>query len=329
LNRTARSPEVPTASVEDDHTGRPFGSSEIWGLITLALFCLLGAAVVYEWIMRAHATVLFRGQNISLLKIWAILMGATTGCALAVGVWMGSWLYFFLRRFARPIGRRTWASWMFIIVVIMGTALIVSVLVLPSSSVTVKHIDLQHRQTQVVTAIGVAAALPGILGFLAIHSMATRKEEWPAQPEDVALAAIVRSIDIRRDLQRILAGLGLLLTILVITTAARRQEVLSVAPTSAFPPEFVTLYGLIFAALLAFFHGIATAALNFRCRSLLDELTELPQPNNPDLTTRLERRDALGAALGLSGSWFASFQSGVIILAPLLTALIGSAFPGK
>jgi hypothetical protein len=320
---------MASTSANVDQTGRASGFSNAWFLIALGLVCLLGAVVVYQSIMRAHATVLFHGQNTSLLKIWAILMGATTGCALAVGLWLGLWLRGFLRRFANPIGWRTWASWLLIIAVVLGAALSVSKLVLPSSSVIVAHIDLQHLQTRVVTFIGVVAAVPGLLGFLAIHLMATRKDQWPAQPDDAALATIVRLIDIRRDLQRILAGLGLLLTILVITTAARRQEVLSVAPTSAFPPEFVTLYGLIFAALLAFFHGIATAAVNLRCRSLLDEFAGLPSPNNPDLTTRLERRNALGTLLGLAGSWFASFQSGVIILAPLLTALIGTAVPGK
>jgi hypothetical protein len=44
------------------------------------------------------------------------------------------------------------------------------------------------------------------------------------------------------------------------------------------------------------------------------------------LTTRsvLDNRAAL---LGAGGSWQQSFQNGIVVLAPLLTALIGTALP--
>jgi hypothetical protein len=120
---------------------------------------------------------------------------------------------------------------------------------------------------------------------------------------------------------------GLLLTLLVVTTAARRQFVLTVYKNAIFSPEYILLYGLLFAAVLALFHVSATTALDGRCERLLAEYAPVPEPAAEDISTPLARRRDLAVFLGIGGSWQKSFQDGVIVFAPLLTALIGTVLP--
>ncbi|HET6952959.1 MAG TPA: hypothetical protein VFI47_21425, partial [Acidimicrobiales bacterium] len=71
----------------------------------------------------------------------------------------------------------------------------------------------------------------------------------------------------------------------------------------------------------------ATSAIDSRAQSLIDEFARLPDPADDDLSERLRRRNDLSALVGSGGSW-RSFETTVIIAAPLLTALIGSATSG-
>jgi len=87
----------------------------------------------------------------------------------------------------------------------------------------------------------------------------------------------------------------------------------------------VVLYGFVFAALLGVFYGVAVAALEARSSALVDRVQELPDPTDPALHAALERRRDLTTLVGAgTGSW-QSFQAGVVVAAPLLTALLGIA----
>ena len=84
---------------------------------------------------------------------------------------------------------------------------------------------------------------------------------------------------------------------------------------------------MISAAILALFYVSATMAIDRRCELLLDRYAPIPDPDTEDISTRLKRRQDLSALLGLGASWQNSFQNGIVVFAPLLTALIGTALP--
>jgi hypothetical protein len=112
--------------------------------------------------------------------------------------------------------------------------------------------------------------------------------------------------------------------LLVITTGMRRRALLAFDPELPVPPEQVLLYGLLFAALLGTFYGLATTAIDARARRMLDEFAPLPGPTDPTLSEQLQRRSDIATLVGSGGSW-RSFETTVVIAAPLLTALIGIA----
>ena len=68
-------------------------------------------------------------------------------------------------------------------------------------------------------------------------------------------------------------------------------------------------------------------AIDARCERLLAQYAPVPDPKAEDISTPLARRQNLAAFLGMDASWQKSFQDGIIIFAPLLTALIGTALP--
>jgi hypothetical protein len=57
---------------------------------------------------------------------------------------------------------------------------------------------------------------------------------------------------------------------------------------------------------------------------LIDEFTPLPDPADPDLSDHLRKRNDLASMTGGGGSW-RTFETTVVIAAPLLSALIGAA----
>ena len=70
--------------------------------------------------------------------------------------------------------------------------------------------------------------------------------------------------------------------------------------------------------------GMRRRALDARAALLVDEFAPLPDPAAGAITEQIGRRNDLGGLVGLGGSW-RTFESVVVVAAPLLTALIGSA----
>ena len=175
------------------------------------------------------------------------------------------------------------------------------------------------------TILGVIVAMPGLVGILALRSFASDDNQWSDGPA----RQVSRVVEMRRYLRRLLAALGLLLTLLVVATAARRQTILSFKAGSNFAPESVILYGIMFAGILALFHLPAATEINRRCEKLLSIHAPIPSLDAPDISTPLTRRDDLATWLGMGESWRASFESGVLVFAPLLTALLGVALSTK
>lgn len=176
------------------------------------------------------------------------------------------------------------------------------------------------RETRPITLVAGLCQLPGLVVFLGLRQVATATSSWE-EPGQCRLRLVLR---LRAELRRCLALLGSFLTLLVVTTGMRRQAFVELAPSKAMPSEAVLLYGLVFAVLLGAFYLVAASAIDARSERLLDQYAPLPDPAAVDFRDQVGRRDTLAGVLGSGGSW-RTFQTTVVIAAPLLTALIGSA----
>jgi hypothetical protein len=174
-------------------------------------------------------------------------------------------------------------------------------------------------QTRPVTWFAAVCLAPGLMGFLALRSIARSSECW-TESNACRLRLLLR---LRAELRRLLAILGAFLTLLVIATGTRRRALLALDPHLDVPSEAVLLYGLVFAGVLAIFYLAANSAIDARARTLLDGFAPLPDPGDAQSSDFLRRRNDLGAAMGLdAGSW-RTFESTVVVAAPLISALIG------
>ena len=176
------------------------------------------------------------------------------------------------------------------------------------------------QATRPVTVVAGLCQLPGLMMFLALRHVAQTERLWQESGE----CAVRLMLRMRADLRRLLIALGAFLTLLVITTGMRRQAFVALDPGTATPREGVLLYGLLFAVLLGGFYLSASSAIDERSETLLDRYTPLTDPASDAFAGSLSRRRALGEVIGSGSSW-QTFQATVVIAAPLLTALVGSA----
>lgn len=292
-----------------------------WALVALLAVAAAGTLIGYWAILWApEARRLTAGNVKAALRLWAELIGIFSGFGLAAGVIMTVWSWQLLKTFQPRVPRMSAFRWAVATVLVLLMAFWLDTR-LPAALVGGKPVHLFTGQIVAISIAGGVIAIPGLVGFLAARSLARNDSQWDEQPR----CQILMVVRLRRHLRRLLGAFGLLLTLLVVTTAARRQFVLSVHPNAVYSPEYILLYGLLFAAVLALFHVSATTALHGRCERLLAEYAPVPDPAAEDISTPLARRRDLAVFLGMGGSWQKSFQDGVIIFAPLLTALIGTA----
>jgi hypothetical protein len=293
-----------------------------WALVTLLLVAAIGAWIGHFVILHAHDAAQFTGDKTAALELWAGLIGGFCGYSLAAGVVMTRWSWQVLKIFKprAPFGSAVrWA---------LATGLILLTVWLaasgtPVATVNGRPVHLFFRELEGITIAGGVVALPGLVGFLALRSLAGNDSQWDEEPR----CQILMVARLRQHLRRLLGAFGLFLTLLVVTTAARRQVVLTFHKNAAYPQEYVLLYGLISAAVLALFYVSATMAIDRRGERLLDRYAPIPDPDAEDISTPLKRRQDLSALLALGVSWQNSFQNGIVVFAPLLTALIGTALP--
>lgn len=248
---------------------------------------------------------------------WAGLVGAVGGFALAAGLWFCVTLARLKGLFV-TVRPRAVAGWI-IAVVLVGTGIIGSLFVAAGDEAGTVDSQLAVA-TRLVTVIVALCLAPGLVIFLALRSLALSDDNW-RECERCQLRLVLRC---RAELSRALAALGSFLTLLVISTGLRRHAVIAAEPAVDVPAVGVLLYGLVFAAQLGFFYLAATSAIDRRATTIVDDVAPIPNPRPAEASTQLARRAALSSLLGNSGSW-ASFESAVIIAAPLVTALVSSA----
>ena len=296
------------------------GAPGSWTLVGLLLVAALGTWLGRSLIVYAPDAARFtQGNNKVALGTWAALIGAFFGYGLAAAVVMSRWVWQVLKIFKPAAPRRSVAGWALVTGLILVTVLAAGTLI---PAATVRFRPVFSGQIVIIAVAGAVIALPGLVGFLALRSLARNDDQWHEEPR----CQVLMVIRLRQRLRRLLGTFGLLLTLLVVETAARRHLVLTFyKKNAAFSPEFVLLYGLLFAAMLALFHITATMAIDGRCQRLLTRYAPIPNPDEKDISTPLSRRQDLAALLEVGGSWQQSFQNGIVVLAPLLTALIGTA----
>jgi hypothetical protein len=95
--------------------------------------------------------------------------------------------------------------------------------------------------------------------------------------------------------------------------------------TLDFPAEAVLLYGLVFAVVLGVFYLVAAGGIDQRGTAIVDDYAPMPDPGDEALADRLKRRADLATLTGTAGASWQTFQTTVVIAAPLVTGLIGAA----
>lgn len=293
-----------------------------WALVILLAVATLGAWLGRSLILSAPEAARFTPANKGTLELWAGLIGVLCGYGLGALVVMTRWAWQVLKIF-RP--RIPWGSagrWLMAIGLTFITVAVVTAGI-PAGIVNGRPVHLFFHQIIGFSIGGGVAAIPGLIGFLALRSLARNDSQWDENPR----YQILMAIHLRRHLRRLLGTFGLFLTLYVVATAARRQLILGFYKDATYPQNYALLIGLLFAAALALFHISATMAINWRCERLLDEYAPIPSPDADDISTPLKRRQDLATFLGADSSWQQTFQNGVFVLAPLLTALIGTVVP--
>lgn len=297
-------------------------SAGSWALVILLTVATLGALLGRDLILWAPDAAKFTSANKAALQLWAGLIGLLCGYGLAAVLVITRWSWQLLRTF-KP--RFPWksAGWWFLATGL--TILIIPLLMesIPAGSMNGRPVHPFSHQIMVLSVVGLVAAIPGFAGFLAVRSLAGDDSQWKKEPR----CQILMVVWLRQNLRRFLGTFGLFLTLFVVAAAARRQFILASYKDVAYSPDYAVLLGLIFAAVLALYHAWATMAINSRCERLLNDYAPIPSPRADDISTPLSRRQDLAAFLGADSSWQQTFQNGVFVLAPLLTALIGTALP--
>lgn len=254
-------------------------------------------------------------DGVAQFDVWVGLLGALGGFAVVAALFFVLWLARAVR-LGQQIRRSTVATWVAVVLLIGAT--VFGGLFASSAEVEVAK-DLAMDTRPITVLVGLCMA-PGLVAFLALRSIAAADTHWGES--DRCRVQLVMAL--RAELRRLLATFGAFLTLLVIATGMRRRALLAYDPELPVPPEQVLLYGLIFAVMLGAFYGLATTAIDAGAQRMLDEFAPLPGPTDPTLSEQLQRRADIATLVGSGGSW-RSFETTVVIAAPLLTALIGIA----
>jgi hypothetical protein len=249
--------------------------------------------------------------------MWVALLSALGGFAVVAAMFFVLWLVRAVR-LGDQVRRSTVASWIAVVLLIQATVFAGLFAGASGAEASIDK-DLAIDTRPITVVVGLCMA-PGLVAFLALRSIAADDAHW-GESERCRVRLVMAA---RAELRRLLATFGAFLTLLVITTGMRRRALLAFDPELPVPPEQVLLYGLLFAVLLGAFYGLATTAIDARANRMLDEFAPLPGPTDPSLSEQLQRRGDIATLVGSGGSW-RSFETTVVIAAPLLTALIGIA----
>lgn len=198
-------------------------------------------------------------------------------------------------------------------------------------------IPLSHPLIRVDFFAGVAAAgsLPSAVGLWITRRRAGSLSSAALRPQTELLISLDQFLVFQSRNQRFLAALSTIIATAVLQTSALRNALIGagVAKETGYPPEFVLLYGAIFAVAVAIVYLPSELALREAGRTLQRLAVtrmEVSSASNIGIEHWLERvdqQDRIGKALGLDVPILARVQTSLGLLAPLIAALVGALVP--
>ena len=305
---------------EASATGRPRLSAERRRLMQwTAAFALFVAGWFAGGLFVDSRAVSDLMNDIVEYDLWEVLVGSLTGMAAASALYMALWLggIWQLAANARPLRVVVW-----IVVAAVIIAPVFGVLFYGGGD----SIDAElGRQTRPMTVAIALCALPGLAAFIGIRHVAADASLWDVPGAD-QLRLLRR---LQGEVRRLLTLLGGLLTLIVVVTGMRRNALLAYEEATSteatnLPAAAVLVYGLVFAVILGVFYQLASSGIDRRAAEILDRYAPLPDPSDPELSDKVRRRSDLATLTGATASW-QTFQTTVVIAAPLVTGLIGAA----
>lgn len=260
------------------------------------------------------------GRSLVLFGLWWALIGALGGLGVAAAWHSLVWLLE-VARHVPAWSLRTVVSVAAPTVAVVGAWALVWV----SDVGTVEDAGLPRALTadvQPIRNVSLLCAVPGFLAFGVVRHVARERVRTAATDAEIELLR-----GLRATTRRLLTLFGALLTLIVVATGMRRRALVAWSSSVDVPVEQVLLYGLMFALVLAFLYGTTAAALDARASALIDRVLPLPAPDDSSFLDRHARRGVLAEMVG-AASFRQSFESGVLVAAPLLSALLGVATGG-
>jgi hypothetical protein len=170
-------------------------------------------------------------------------------------------------------------------------------------------------------------ALPALLGMSLIHTAAgelSARIDEAEQTESKLFPLIAELLSFRTLLQNYLTILGIILSMIPITTAGLRAILIALNPTNEqnFPITNAILFGLVFTLILLLIYLPTHLALTDASRKLRDRLC--PLDSLTSLSQDIEQRRTLDDLLQTNIGITQNLKTGLITLAPLVTSLLTS-----
>ena len=162
-------------------------------------------------------------------------------------------------------------------------------------------------QGYLLTLLPVLAALPVVADFAAVRELAVMLHGTAGEQFE-------RILSLLRVLSGLLTALGGLVALTTLTIGA--QIPLLGGPT----PGLLVIFGAAGCVLVALSYVPPANAVRESARALCATIAPIADSDGSELRARVDDRAGLERVLGLDRSLLADFQSGVIVLAPLLAS---------
>jgi hypothetical protein len=305
----------PKASGENDRDPPSDSAARI------ILFAVVGAAVGFaifyvDWPFGPKASPFTAtGQY----RLWILIICAQTALwgAAAIPIWASIRAYSaqwpgHKREIATAVG--------LLALLVLGFVVVAAV----RSGLRLDYPLPHHRwKFGVISVLGSIVALAGAAGIVLVHS-ALGSVPTRGRSEADQIGDFLR---IRADLHRLLTIEGAILGAAILSTGALRNAILAYGhepnPTYSFPPEYVLLYGAYFSAVLALLYAPTYSRLLSVGGQLRDSFFPLESPRSETWSDWYDKRKRLEELLKLQVTAGESFRTGVAILTPLASGLVG------
>jgi MFS family permease len=177
-----------------------------------------------------------------------------------------------------------------------------------------------YVKTPVLYVIGlVTTVLPAAIGIWSVQ-VAARTANSNTKPHEKHIREHLR---FQRLLRQFVLILGTVIGLAILATGASRGASIAagVSPED-FPVILVLIYGAYFTLLIALVYFPASAALLQAGRRLLDAIFPMPSPDASSWADAYSKREDLAKLLSIRTTAEQRFQTNVVVLAPLLSAIL-------